>query len=379
MLLWISCAVLTAAAFAVVLRPAFIGARNADSSRSAPDLAVYRDQLAELDRQLAAAQLGPAEHDALRVEVSRRILRLEGEAAKPSSAESSAASQGAPALVMGVAALAPLAALGLYLNLGAPAVPAQPYIASPAPVANSPAANLIAQVEARLAANPNDGRGWDVIAPVYFKLERFADAAQAYQRAIALQGETVPRLAGFAEATVLSNDGIVTEPARAAYEKLSRLAPDRIEPRFWLALAKEQDGQRDAAAADYRALLASSPPDASTRALIEQRLAAVTSTTPAKPRGPSAADVDAASSLSETDRKAMIGQMVANLAARLKTNNRDLEGWQRLITAYVVLKDAPKARAALADARAAFQGDNAAVAIFNELSSRVEGLPKVPP
>jgi cytochrome c-type biogenesis protein CcmH len=75
----------------------------------------------------------------------------------------------------------------------------------------------------------------------------------------------------------------------------------------------------------------------------------------------------------------MISQMVANLAGRLKTNNRDLAGWQRLISAYVVLKDAPKARTALADARAAFQGDDAAAAIFRELSSRIETLPKVLP
>ncbi len=379
MLLWISCAVLTAAAFAVVLRPAFIDSRATDGSRAAPDLAVYRDQLAELDRQLAAGQLGPAEHDALRIEVSRRILRLAGEATQPASPKSSTASKGASSLVLALAALAPLTSLALYLKFGAPAVPAQPFATGVATAATTPAANLIAQVEARLAANPNDGRGWDVIAPVYFKLERFADAAQAYQRAIALQGETVPRLAGFAEATVLANDGLVTDPARIAYEKLSRLAPDRIEPRFWLALAKEQDGQRDAAAADYRALLGMAPPDASTRALIEQRLAAVSSAAPAKPRGPSAADVDAASSLTEASRQAMISQMVANLAARLKTNSRDLEGWQRLITAYVVLKDASKARAALAEARLAFQGDAAATAVFDELLIRVAAMPKVQP
>jgi cytochrome c-type biogenesis protein CcmH len=379
MLLWISFAVLTATALAVVLRPAFVDRRDADSARTAPDLAVYRDQLAELDRQLAAGQLGPAEHEALRIEVSRRILRLDSNRGGLSAPTVSDASQGSGSIVLAVAALAPLAVLGLYLRLGAPAVPAQPFTASASTVATASAANLIAQVEARLAANPNDGRGWDVIAPVYFKLDRFADAAQAYQRAIALLGETVPRLAGMAEATVLANDGIVTEPARAAYEKLSRIAPDRIEPRFWLALALEQDGQRDAAAAAYRTLLASAPPDASTRQLIEQRLAAVTTPQPAQPRGPSADDVNAASSLSETDRKAMISQMVANLAARLKTNSRDLEGWRRLVSAYVVLKDAPKARAALVDARLAFQGDDAANAIFNELSSRVEALPKVLP
>jgi cytochrome c-type biogenesis protein CcmH len=374
MLLWISFAVLTAAAFAVVLRPYFAVPNLTFDADRAPDLAVYLDQLAELDRQLAAGQLGAAEHEALRLEVSRRILRLEGDATRSPPTKHVAPATGVVSLALIVAGLAPLAALGLYLKLGAPGVPAQPFAAAAAPVANASAASLIAQVESRLATNPGDGRGWDVIAPVYFRLERFADAAQAYQRAIALLGETMPRLAGFAEATVLANNGIVIEPARVAYEKLVVLSPDRIEPRFWLALAKEQDGKRDAAAADYRVLLAAAPPDASTRELIEQRLAAVASAGPPTFRGPTATDVDAASTLTDKDRQDMIGQMVANLAARLKANGRDLDGWQRLINAYVVLQDGTKARAALADARAALHGDSAASAALQALAPRIEAL-----
>ena len=366
MLLWISFAVLTAVVLAIMLRPALSAVATV---QAAPHLAVYADQLSELDAQLAARQLGAAEHAALRNEVARRMLRQSDVASKPSSSQ-----HGQPTIVLALAAVVPLVSLGLYLSLGAPGVPAKPFAPTRTSLATASAADLIAQVEARLATDPGDGRGWDVVAPVYFKLERFADAAQAYQRALILLGETPARLAGFAEATVIANDGIVTEPARTAYEKLSLLVPDRIEPRFWLALAKEQDGDRAAAAADYRALLAVAPPNSSSRSLIEQRLASLAPGLTATPRGPTAADVDAASNLSAVDQRAMITQMVGNLAARLQSNRQDLDGWQRLINAYVVLQDAGKARAALAEARVIFQADTAAVPILAGLARRVEAL-----
>src|SRR5690606_8684079 len=101
---------------------------------------------------------------------------------------------------------------------------------------------LIARVEERLRAHPEDGQGWDVIAPVYLRLQRYADAAHAFAEANRLQGESVRRLLGFAEATMLANNGIVTEPVRRATLRVLELDPDRIDVKVWLALAKEQDG-----------------------------------------------------------------------------------------------------------------------------------------
>ena len=92
-----------------------------------------------------------------------------------------------------------------------------------------------------------------MIAPVYLKLGRFRDAADAYANAARLKGETAALLAGLAEASILASDGVVTEEARTAYEKILKLEPERIEPRFWLALAKEQDGRLAEALADYQA------------------------------------------------------------------------------------------------------------------------------
>ena len=216
--------------------------------------------------------------------------------------------------------------------------------------------------------HPEDGEGWDVIAPVYYKLGRFGDAANAYARAARLRGETVRRLAGFAESAVFAADGIVTEQARAAYEKISRLEPGRVEPRFWLALAKEQDGKLADALADYKGLLADAPADAPWRAAVEGRVAEVSrrlaGAEKVDPRGPgpTAEDVAAAEKLSPEDRARMIAQMVDGLAERLKRDGRDLAGWQRLINAYAVLGREQEARKALAEARSKFPADETALA-----------------
>ncbi len=236
---------------------------------------------------------------------------------------------------------------------------------------------LIAKVEARLREHPEDGQGWDVIAPIYLKLGRFREAAAAFANAARIEGETARRLAGFAEATVLAADGVVGEEARLAFEKILKSDPRRPEPRFWLALAKEQDGKLADALADYKALLADTPGDAPWREAVEGRIAEVSRRIPgadkAGPRapGPSAADVAAAERLAPEDRARMIAQMVDGLAQRLERDGRDLAGWLRLVNAYAVLDRKDDARAALTRARQNFPADEKALA---ELAALAKSL-----
>ncbi len=371
MFLWLILALMTAAVVAALLRPlAGVQAPSAASAFAA-DIAIYKDQLAEIDADVARGILQPAEAETARREVSRRLL-----AHADIPAELPATRMSPRALAAGIAAVLPLAALSGYLWLGSPGLPAQPYAErAAAPLASTPVADLVAKVEARLAQNPADGQGWDVIAPVYFRLERFADAAAAFARAGALLGETNTRLAGFAEATVMANNGLVTDVARQAYEKLLLAQPDRVEPKFWLALGKEQDGKHAEAAADYRALLATAPPGANWRSVIEERLAAVETPTSSAakpdPRGPTAADVKAADGMSETDRGQMVRGMVDSLAKRLEANPNDVQGWVRLVQSYTVLGEREKAVAALGDARRKLAGNAAAL---GELSTLAKSL-----
>jgi cytochrome c-type biogenesis protein CcmH len=375
MLLWLGLALMTAAVLAVIVRP-LLGPSPAGASAQAPLSSVYRDQLAEIEAEVESGQIGPAEAEAARAEIARRLIAsdaAEGGRGRGAGAEASVPSGRLPARVAAALALGlPAVAMGLYLLVGAPGLPARPpAIATAIPPAGANIEELVRMVEARLRQHPEDGQGWDVIAPVYLKQGRYREAADAYGRSLRSLGDTTRRLAGFAESTILASNGIVTEPARLAYEKIRKLEPDRPEPRFWLALAREQDGDLATAAAEYEALLAAAAQDVAWRPLVLERLEIVRTTlaggtpkaagiedkAPGRERGPSADDMAAAERLEPEDRSRMINQMVDGLAERLKKDGRDLAGWQRLIRAYSVLGRKSDALRALTDARRHFTGE----------------------
>ena len=180
----------------------------------------------------------------------------------------------ARAATIAVAVALPLLALGLYLAYGSPRLPDQPLAARlQDPSSDQNLEALVARVEARLREHPEEGEGWDVIAPVYMGWQRYADAADAYAQAIRLLGESAKRLSGQGQALVLANNGVVTEEARRALERAVALDQTLLEPRILLAIAKEQDGQFQAAIEDWRALLDKAPKDAPWRAMVEKKIA----------------------------------------------------------------------------------------------------------
>ena len=372
MLFWLICAVMTAAALYAVARPLMLPAPNGTSAEhdAAADVSVYRDQLNEIDSDRARGLMTDAEVASARVEISRRLL---ARAAMPDDAQpAEQASRPAARRVFSATAIGvPLVAMAFYLAYGSPGLPDFPHsLRANAPAQNASVVDLVAKVEARLQSHPEDGQGWDVIAPVYLRQGRFGDAAQAFQRAIRILGETPRRLAGLGEASVLAANGVVTEDAKGAFMRLRKLEPTWPEPRFWLALANEQDGNLQIALAEYRALFAEAPENAPWRGTLQERIAAlapkVDGATPAP--GPTADDVAAAEKLSAGERTAMIDQMVAGLAERLKSNGQDLDGWQRLVRAYVVLGRKQQAADALTEARKAMAGNEASLAALNELA-----------
>ena len=371
MLLWILFAILTAAVLVAVLAPLARSAVGGDQRRLA-SIAVYRDQLEEVEADHARGLIDAADAAAAKLEISRRLLTGAGAAGAPRASGSADRRHGPTAMVAAV--LVPLGSIGLYLVLGSPGMPAFPALTQQqTAMEQAGIAELVARVEARLRQQPGDGEGWQVVAPVYLKLGRYRDAAAAFGRALQLNGESVKLLVGFAEASMLANDGVVTEEARRAYERILTQEPDRIEARFWLAVGKEQDGKLDDALQDYRALLSSAPAAAPWRVAVTERLEEVnrrlaSGGKPASP-GPSAADVAAAQALSPDERSRMIAGMVDGLAQRLKQNGNDLAGWQRLLNAYVVLDRKREAREALAEARRNFAGDEGALSELSALAA----------
>jgi cytochrome c-type biogenesis protein CcmH len=368
MVLWVLFAVLAAAVVWAVTRPLL--ASGASTIATDSELAVYRDQLAEIEAERADGLLGGAEAEGARVELARRLIRRSEEKLEAGAATPDRLSKMRQAVVYAAAAI-PVIGIGIYLAIGSPQLPGRPYAARlDTPVDQATAADLVARVEAHLRANPEDGRGWDVLAPVYLRMGDFAQAADAFQRATRLLGENPKRLAGLARATIMAQNGIVGETARVSYEKLQRLEPQSIEPQVWLAIAREQDGDVKGAEAEYRRLLAGA--EAPWKGLLESRLKSVTEkvggATPETPNVPSADAAAAAAAMNPADRDKMINQMVDGLAARLKNDGKDLDGWMRLVRSYVVLGRREEATTALASARGAFAGDEKSLAELNVLA-----------
>lgn len=377
MLLWLCFAFLTAAIVAVLLRPLRVAPSDAVAPADA-DLAVYRDQLRELEAERERGLFVESEIESARAEVARRLLKRAGAkpaADAPQRDDDATGALRARRIYAAIAALLPLVGIGIYLVEGSPHLPDLPFQERKmADVGNSNVGELIARVEERLRAHPEDGKGWDVIGPVYLRLQRYADAAHAFAEANRLEGESVRRLLGFAEATMLAENGIVTEPVRKTALRVLELEPDRVEVRAWLGLAKEQDGDYPAAAGIYRDLLARAPADAPWRNAVSDRLVRVekkmrgepvdeakpaaeaTAPPPAAPATPNAQAPDVAA-MSPAERDAFVAAMVDRLAARLKENGKDLDGWIRLARAYKVLGRESDAEGAIASARQNFSGD----------------------
>jgi cytochrome c-type biogenesis protein CcmH len=344
-----ACAVLTA------LWPLLRPPRNAKADPAANEAAFYKAQLEEIRRDVERGLLPRGEAESARAEAARRLIAA---ASGPSEAPPSARRTrlGAAALI---AVGLPAIAFPLYARLGQPRMPDEPLASRKvAPQMDGGIEAAVAAVEARLIAKPDDGKGWAVIAPVYMRLERYADAAHAYAEALRLLGEDPLRRAAYGEALVAVAGGVVTDAAHQAFDRALTEHPGQPQARYYVALAAEQDGKRDDAIRDYQSLLADSPPDAPWRGVVSARLAAL--------NGAPAPATDAAA-IPEAQRP-MIEGMVSKLATRLASNGGSIDEWSRLIRAYTVLHEADKAKTALASARKALAPDANAVASLDALA-----------
>jgi cytochrome c-type biogenesis protein CcmH len=198
---------------------------------------------------------------------------------------------------------------------------------------------------------------------VLARLGRYDDAVRAYRNALTYNGDSAERRADLGEALAAAAGGVVTAEAKAEFERAVALNANEAKARYFLGVAAEQDGRAAEAASIWRSMLEKAPADAPWRPLVQAALARVDgSATPALSDEAAAAAKD----MTETDRAAMIRGMVERLATRLKQNGDDIDGWLRLVRAYVVMGDRDKAIAALNDARHAVANNSERLRQLNE-------------
>lgn len=372
---------MTLAVVLALLRPLLMG-RVGGAGRDISNVQVYRDQLAEIDSDRERGLINDGEAEAAKLEIQRRLLVSEQHVRAAAADARPRLLERSMMIVIGVCL--PALAFGLYLHYGSPNVPDEPLLARlKQPVSAKNVPELIARVEQRLRNHPNDGEGWEVIAPIYVSVGRFGDAINAFKRAITLLGPSPKLLAGLGEAEVLGNNGIVSDQARAVLQRAAKLDPSLLKPHVLLALGAEQIGNYKQAIAQWKTLRGKVKTKRWEQ-LVAQKIAANTARLEGKPvpnaaaspaagakQGPTEQDVAAAQKMTPQARQAMIETMVGRLAHRLDQNGNDLDGWMKLVKAYVVLNRKDDARAALKKAKVQFSGNATALSRLNALANEL--------
>lgn len=357
MLLWLALALMTGMVLLFLLRPLW-RARAPLRPRAEFDLAIWRDQLAEIDRDVARGVLTSEEAVAARLEIERRVLRS---AASPQAeADAGRATLSARIAAFAVIILVPFLSVGLYLTLGAPGLPDEPLAARQNETKLLRADGSLDLVKARqsleekLKEHPDSLEGWLLLARADGALEDWGAAHTALDKALELSKRDPSVLESYGELLVGEADGLVTPKAQAMFQEA--VGPQRFTSRYYLALGKAQHGDLAGALADWRAIEKDAPPDARWLPNVRSVIAQAEQEQKAGPEPPSApqsspasppaegakppAEMAAIMSLPPEQRLEAIRSMVAGLAARLKDHPDDLEGWKRLARSYRVLGQA---------------------------------------
>jgi cytochrome c-type biogenesis protein CcmH len=345
---------LTLAAIAAILWPALRAGRTPD--RASFDIRVYKDQLQEVERDRERGLIGAEEARAAQLEIERRLLK----AAEAVASEAAAGAPGGRKWAVTAALLLPVFALLLYLRLGAPDLSDQP-LAARAPAPTEPdVAQMVARLEARLQAVPDDAEGWLMLGRSKGVLGDAPASVTAYRRSLALRPEDPRAMVGLAEALTLAAGGVVTPEAQALFERVASLASGEPRAGYYLGVAASQAGDLHAAIERWRAILAANPTDAPWRPAVEAALrqaardlgidpapilAGVPGTPPAAEPGLSA-EAARIAALPPEERNRRIREMVDGLAARLEADGGDLAGWVRLARARTVLGEQALAQTA---------------------------------
>jgi cytochrome c-type biogenesis protein CcmH len=385
-MIWALLAGLALAVVAALIWPLI---RDASTPDDGPrDVMVLKDQLAEIDRDLARGVINATEADALKLEIQRRLLTA---ARRPALAVWREGAGLRSALTALLAVAVPLFAFAIYMNLGAPTLKPTVSQASNAsqPSAQDPEmAGLVDQLAERLAGDPNNIEGWTLLARSYRQMERYEDALQAYKHVVSLQPKDAEPYANYGEMLMTVANGNISPEAEQAF--MAALQRDRNDPRsrFYVGLAAAQNGDAKTAIAIWRDLTAGAPQDAPWLEMVRGQMfqvaqsaavmpmnvepkhpldlkpvsgkpvapaPKVTAATP--PPQPSAVqpgdpdditspDVSAIKEQFSDENLAQIQAMVGSLAGRLENEPGDYNGWMMLGRSYMVLRNSDGAKKA---------------------------------
>ena len=415
MTIWIVLGAITLLLAGFILWPIFGGNRKAASDEASDvssasgledgspenelsrDLAVYRDQLSEIDRDIERGVLSAEQADAARTEVQRRILAADQRIKKQQPTDTiqqTSANKPVRAIAAGFIVLFIAGGFGLYLDLGNPTMPDRPItsrtdeinavrMAQTADEDRQSVLNrAVSDLSQRLLENPDDLRAWELLGASLMALGRPEEAQTAFLETVKRSGRDGDYLAMYAESLIRSNNGQINTTARGVLREAEKT--DSTDPRiqFYLGLADAQEGNVGAAVDRWITLANGAPADAPWLPMvvgrineaavaqgidIEGRLNLAENTSP----GPSQEDIAAAQEMTPEEQQQMIMSMVNGLAERLEAEPNNPDGWARLMQAYMVLGREDDAKAAFEKASTVFAEQPELIARFDSLAQEI--------
>jgi cytochrome c-type biogenesis protein CcmH len=324
---------------------------NAGAGAGMPSDAHFRLQLSAIEADLAAGEMASAEAVSARAELAREVLRQRRD-------DAAAPPRPLPRLTLPLAIAATLViGFATYAGLGRPSLPDQPFATRPEAIADHLTVDqAIKMVETRLAADPNDVRGWRVIAPIYMQTGRFADAEHAFRRILQLAPPTADAETGLAEALMEQNGGQATGEAADWLRKAMALDPKAVRPRFYLAAEAMREKHYADAVSQWQALIALGKPGDDWLPTAQAGLKAAQDGAAGKPLpdGISGNAMAGAANGAAGPKPPDIRKMVGGLADRLARQGGSIAEWTQLVRSEIVLGDMAKAQSAYDAAKKAY-------------------------
>ncbi|MCP4183353.1 MAG: c-type cytochrome biogenesis protein CcmI [Hyphomicrobiales bacterium] len=358
MIFWIIAVSVTVLSIGIIIFPIF-GGNQISVSTLDFDKEIYKARLKEIEEERKLGSIDEQRYQYAVAEEGRRLLTL---ADKNNDLNSTAILKSGKSGLYGlifIVLVVPVVALGGYSKLGSITTPDQPLQARLEADPRSQSVEvLLKRAENQLIKNPDDGRGWLVVAPVYMRLGRYQDGVLAYRTAIRILGATTELQIALGEALTVRGGGVVSEEANELFRQANKADPENIKPMFFLAIAFNQVGKYEEAVGAWNKLIAKSSKNAPWLKVARQQLeVAKTKLGIELPGNPTTQDIEDAKQLSSGERTDFINAMVEKLAGELDENPQNKPGWQRIIRSYTVLKRKADALAAINKAQRLFKDD----------------------
>jgi cytochrome c-type biogenesis protein CcmH len=352
--------------------------------RESYDVAIYKDQLKEADREFERGLLTTEQLDAVKTEIQHKLIVAADQSAAALNASSEPSN---PKMItaFGLVLFLSIGSVAAYSYLGSPTLGNLAFVdrdiekerkAQSGGQAISEMTTLIDRLEQKLTTDPNNLEGWLMLGRSATSLGQFSRAVKAYEQALELSPENIDVLTDYAETLIFSNEGQVTGDALKSLKYAHKINAAHPKALYYIALNHAQTGNMRLAIQDWVDLLAISLPDAPWIQTVQSQIkdaakkskidiasikpsleaqkigADIRKSIQVTAPGPSQSEIEAAGEMSADERQEMILSMVKRLADRLKENPNDRQGWLRLSKAYEVLGDTEKAGHALEQASA---------------------------